>query len=209
MLELPKLDKVGLPYLSYSQITMYKRSPKEYYETYIMKKPFEGNVYTEFGSKVGSALEVNDYSNFTQQEEDILRKVTRLDLFEREVKLQCDGFYVLGYIDTASYDLMRYIDYKTGGEGKEDQYKKTSTYTQMHFYALAIMQETGKMPEDVSVEFIRRAGNPYRGQRLRVENENPIKIPIEICEASLYNVHQDILKTAKEISQFYILNKRE
>ena len=62
-MNLPKKDKKGNSYLSYSQINLFLKSPKEYYEQVILDKPFEGNEYTEFGSKVGIALETNSNSD--------------------------------------------------------------------------------------------------------------------------------------------------
>jgi hypothetical protein len=38
-MNLPKKDKYGLSRLSYSQISLFKRDKKEYYDTYIVGKP--------------------------------------------------------------------------------------------------------------------------------------------------------------------------
>ena len=93
-MNLPRKDKDGISRLSYSQISLFKRSKKEYYESYIEGKPFEGNEYTDFGSKVGEALEHNDFKAFKKDEQETLKKVKRLDEFERMVKLNYDGFYI-------------------------------------------------------------------------------------------------------------------
>jgi len=201
-MNLPKKDKKGNSYLSYSQISLFKRNKDEYYETYIVGKPFEGNVYTDFGSKVGEALEKNDFSNFSYSEKNILKKVTRLDEFERRVTLRYETFYIVGYIDTNTIDLRRIIDYKTGGLKKEWEYIKPE-YTQLQLYALSIRQETGITPTRASVEFIRRAGNAYRGQELTVANESPIIIDIDISLKVLKKVYWETLETAKQIEKFY------
>jgi len=70
-----------------------------------------------------------------------------------------------------------------------------------------LRQETGVTPIEAKVEFIRRSGNAFRGEKLRVANENPISIEIDICYERLRQVYWDTLKTAKEIEQFYKLNK--
>lgn len=205
-MQLPKKDKNGTPYLSYSQISLFKKSEADYYAQYILNTPFEGNAYTDFGSKVGEALENNDFSKFEPNEAGILQKVTRLDQFERRVVLNYEGFYILGFIDTNSQDLKTIIDYKTGGEGKEDQYKDEN-YTQLHLYALSLRQETGITPEEARVEFIRRDGNAFQGENLTVGNQDPIVIPVDISYDRLKSVYWDTLKTAKEISNFYLKHR--
>ena len=61
-MNLPKKDKKGNSYLSYSQISTFKRSKEDFYNQYILNVPFEGNAYTDFGSNVGEALEKNNFS---------------------------------------------------------------------------------------------------------------------------------------------------
>jgi len=189
-MNLPKKDKHGVSILSYSQIATFKKSKADFYDRYILQKPFEGNEYTYFGLKVGEALEKNDFSLFSDPEKTILKQVTRLHEFERSVFLEYKdhGFYLVGYIDTISEDFTRIIDYKTG-------------------YALAIKQDLGLDVKDASVEFIRRGGNAYRGQKLFVKDEKPIVIPQDLSEERLKHVYWDILSTAKEIEKFYKENK--
>ena len=204
-MNLPKKDKYGVSRLSYSQISLFKRDKDEYYQNYIVGKPFKGNEYTDFGSKVGEALEYNNFDSFKKPEQETLKKVVRLDEFERMVKLKYEGFYIIGFVDTNSKDFSRIIDYKTGGLKKEFQYAKPD-YTQLCLYALSLRQETGITPSLASVEFIRRKGNAFRGQALTV-GEEVISIPVDICLERLTHVYWDTLKTAKEIEKFYEANK--
>jgi hypothetical protein len=108
-----------------------------------------------------------------------------------------------GYIDTVSKDLSKIIDYKTGGKKKEFTYIKED-YTQLCYYALALKQEYGVLPEVAQVHFIRRSGNLYRGQNLVVAQESPIIIDIDITEERLKKVYWDTIEIAKEIEQFYL-----
>jgi len=204
-MNLPRKDKDGISRLSYSQIGLFKRSKKEYYENYILGKKFEGNEYTDFGSKVGEALEHNDFSKFKPNEQETLKKVKRLDEFEREVRLNYEGFYVLGFIDSNKSNLTEIIDYKTGGVKKEFQYAEQD-YTQLCLYALSLRQETGITPSLASVEFIRRKGNAFRGQALTVGDE-VISIPVDISLERLKTVYWDTLNAAKQIEKFYLENK--
>ena len=200
-MNLPRKDKDGISRLSYSQISLFKRSKSEYYESYIEGKPFEGNEYTDFGSKVGEALEHNNFSSFKKDEQETLKKVKRLDEFEREVRLNYEGFYVLGFIDSNKSDFTEIIDYKTGGLKKEFQYAEPN-YTQLCLYALSLRQETKITPSLASVEFIRRKGNAFKGQALTVGDE-VISIPVDISLERLKSVYWDTLNVAKEIEKFY------
>lgn len=204
-MDLPKKDKNGKSYLSYSQISLFKRSQQEYFDRYIIGEKFEGNEYTDFGSKVGEALETNNFEEFNSQEEETLKKVTRLDEFERPTFLNYDGFYIMGFIDTNKKDFSRIIDYKTGGRNKEKEYLKDE-YIQLHLYALSLRQEKGITPIEASVEFIRREGNAFRGEELTVGTE-VINIEIDISYKRLKDVYWETLNTAKEIEKFYKLNK--
>ncbi len=201
-MDLPKKDKYGVNKLSYSQIALFKKSKEQFIKRYIIGEKFKGNEYTDFGNKVGSALESNDLSNFDYLEQHTLEKVTRLDNFERLVFLKYTDFYIVGFIDTVNNNLSEIIDYKTGGKDKELQYMD-SNYIQLQIYALAIKQETGIAPNKGSVEFIRRVGNPHKGQRLMVGEEAPLKINVDLSAEKLNDVYIDILKTANEISEFY------
>lgn len=199
---LPRKDDQGNSYISYSQLSTFKKDIGDYYNQYVLGKRFEGNVYTEFGSKVGEALEHNDFSKFEPQEQDVLRQVIRLDEFEREVRLHYDGFYVLGFIDTNKADLSHIIDYKTGSEGKEEQYRQDG-YTQLCLYALALRQETGVTPSRAHVNFIQRNGNPGKGEPLTVAPAAPQLIPVDISEERLKRVDWETLAVAKKMSEFY------
>jgi len=201
-MNLPRKDKKGNGYLSYSQISTFKRSKDDYYKQYIEGVPFEGNDYTDFGSKVGESLELNSFKSFDTMEAKILKSVKRLDLFERSTILNYNGFYVVGYIDTISDDYSQIIDYKTGGRGKDAQYVKDD-YTQLQIYALSIRQETGITPQKASVEFITREGNAFKGESLRVAYEPVKSIDIDISYERLKTVYWGVLRTAKEISDFY------
>ena len=207
-MNLPRKDNHGISYLSYSQLSLFKKDKGDYYDRYILDKPFEGNEYTEFGSKVGGALEHDDYSAFEPAEQSVLMQCVRLDEFEREVRLHYPehGFYVKGFIDTNLADLSRIIDYKTGGEGKEAQYT-SGHYSQLHIYALAPRQETGITPNKAQVNFIRRAGKPQLGETLTVANEAPQLFDIDISISELKRVYWDTLETARKIEKFYLKYK--
>lgn len=201
-MNLPKKDKHGNSRLSYSQIECFKRSKKDFIDRYILQKPFISNPYIDFGSKVGNAISSGDCKDFYNEEIESLSKVTTLDAFEKRVILKYEDFYLVGFIDSISNDLLTLIDYKTGGVGKEVKYM-SDDYNQLAIYSLAIRQEFGITPKNASVEFITRDGNPYRGTELTVSNTDIIKIPVDVSEKRLVKVYNEVYHTAKRIEEFY------
>jgi len=205
-MELPKKDKNGNSYLSYSQISLFKRDKEQYYKTYVINEPFKSNEYIEFGNKVGIALEKNNFCDFEERESKILRKVTRLEHFEQPVFLRYENFYVVGYVDTCSSDYTHIIDYKTGGKNKHIQYTKED-YWQLPIYALAIRQGTGNIVSNAQIEFIERSGNLYYGEDLKVSDSQPLVIDIDVSEDRLKYIYWEIPKLASQIEEFYLDRK--
>lgn len=204
-MNLPIKDKDGIPYLSYSQINMFLNDKKSFYNTYILNKPFVSNKYIDFGSKVGNSIRDNDYSLFTKQEQVILSKLERYDLFERKIKINFDSFYLKGYIDSCTNDLSIITDYKTGGINKHIKYDNLG-YTQLCYYAIGIKQETGVSVKDATVQFITRESG--YNSRLKISNVEPIKINIDISDSRLDYVFYDTIKIAKQIQDFYESNSK-
>ena len=205
-MDLPRKDKYGNNYLSYSQLSTFKRSKEDYYNQYILNVEFKGNEYTDFGTKIGNSIENNNFSYFNESEINILKQVRRLDLFEYKTILNYKDFYVIGFIDSCSSDLLEIIDYKTGGKGKHLNYSKED-YNQLQIYALSLRQKTGVTPLKASVNFITRGGNLYKGIDFYVDNVKPKIIDIDIGYEKLKKTYWNVLNTAKQINEFYKLNK--
>lgn len=204
MLVLPRKDKDGECYISYSQHSKWKKSKKDYIKSYFFGEKFTGNAYTDFGSLIGESLENKDFSAFSAKEKKVLEKVTRLDEFERAIKLQMDGFYVLGYIDTNDNKkgvVTTLIDYKTGDMTKVDVYE-ADDYDQLAIYAAAIEQDTGKLPKKAHVELIERVGNAFRGEDLVLGSEVAI-IPQDISPKRIKEVKADVQEVAETIADYY------
>lgn len=199
---LPKKDKkTGKQMVSYSQLSCYKESFRNYVRRYFFTEKFTGNYYTDFGNKVGTALEKDDYSAFTKPEQTTLKKVTRYDDFERRIEWHFEEFFVLGFIDTSTSIPTKIGDYKTGDPDKVTIKYESEGYQQLEIYSRAIEQETGKLPEEAHVFIIERIGNPYKedlkvGKRIVVVTKN-------ITPERIEEVKQEVLKIVKEISDYY------
>lgn len=208
MIVLPKkkiINGVESYYLSYSQISSWLKYKKDYYASYFYNVPFEGNAYTSFGSKIGEALENNDFSGFTEKEQKFLKTIPRGDEFEREINLLLpNGVYVTGYIDTNKLPIDWMRDYKTGTENKKSEYDDPMKYLQIPLYAGAIQQETGTIPKDCGVILIDRNGNAFQGEELTLGNEF-WEIPLKIGEKEIKNAIEVATRVSEEISREFQL----
>ena len=210
---LPKTDKVtGIPYLSYSQISTWKKSKRDYIRQYFFGEDFSGmSDYMDFGSKVGNALESNNFSDFNKTEQEFLKTLPRYDEFEREVSLDMGEFFVKGFIDTNTTEntekgelIKKIADYKTGDVDKKESEYASDDYIQLDIYAAAIQQETGVLPEEVSVFLIDRTGNAFKGEPLRL-GERYVTITKKVDDKRVKAVMNEVNKIAQEISEYYQL----
>lgn len=199
---LPK-SRHGLPCLSYSQISTWRKNKRDYIRQYFFGEKFLGNAYTEFGSKVGEALESGNFSAFSDKEQKLLKTIPRYDEFEKEISLKFDGFHVIGYIDTNSKDYLNIVDYKTG-EVKDDKIAEyqSDNYTQLDIYAAALKQKYGVLPTSAKVVLIDRKGNAFKNEKL-VLGTKTHHIEKKIDEKRIAEVKKGIEETAKEISAYY------
>ena len=219
MINLPKKDEEGVCTISYSQVSSWNEvkgyntkmlGKKEYILKYFLGVEFDDVGFGEFGTKVGESLENNSFTEFSPEETKTLKKVNRLDLFERKVKIDFkeEGFYLYGYIDTCTEDLMHIKDYKTASENSKKKYS-TDGYFQLDIYALGVFEETGKYPEKMDVEIIERKGNAFRGGLSALSIGTDIWIiDRKVIPQRLKEIKSNILKTAKEISGYYSIYQK-
>lgn len=193
--------KDGRYLISYSQINSFLTNKKDYFKSYFYSQPIEFTAYIDFGSKVGEALEKNDFSGFTKSEQKVLKKVPRLDEFERKITYHYNEFDVIGFIDTNKKDLSKTYDYKTGTKTKIKEYQ-SAKYIQPYIYALGLQQEHGVVPDEVGVILIERIGNAFKGEPL-VLGEEIWEIPLEMNQKKLHDTENMVYRTAIEISNYY------
>lgn len=203
MIKLPKSDDKG-QYLSYSAMTCFNKERRKYIREYFLKEPRTTNDYLEFGSKVGEALETNDFSKFSEEEQKLLKKVPRLHEFERPINLwfEDQAFRVMGFIDSNDEALKNVIDYKTttNDGSKMAQYSEPD-YLQLVIYGMAIEQEKGVHPESIKIIGIGRNGNAFQGETLTV-GDTLFEQELEISAERKEYAKEYILKTAKEITEY-------
>lgn len=218
-LVLPRKDEDGNYYISYSQLSKWKRSKRNYMRHYFFGEPDDNAAlqeYGDFGHKVGEAYENKDFSAWEDDEAEFLQTLPHLDEFEREIKLRMDGFYILGFIDTNSkaedvklldgstlYTYVKeLVDYKTGDIEKRSPEYQSEDYWQVDIYAAALHQEYGKYPEKGSVVLIGRSGNAFAGEDLNLTMQAAI-IDKPISEERCKSVLKQVQEVAEEISEYY------
>lgn len=208
-LVLPRKDEDGNYYISYSQISKWKKSKREYIRKYFFGEKEDNAAlkkYGDFGHKVGEAYENNDFSAFEEHEQEFLKSLPYFDEFEREIKLKMEGFYVLGYIDTNRSEEDGYVkelvDYKTGEIAKREPEYASDDYFQVDIYAAALEQEYGKMPDKNGVILVGRSGNAFAGEELNLTCEAAI-IDKPVTRERIDSVKQTVQEIAEEISSYY------
>lgn len=199
-MKLPQHDKKG-PYLSPSQVHLWYRSKRDYIRKYFFGEEKEDVGYLAFGKEIGEAIEKNDFSAYTPKEQEFLATIPRHDIFEKEIFVPFEGFYLKGFIDTCTTNLDTILDYKTGPEKKITEYEKPE-YIQVMTYAMGIKHETGTLPKKGGVGLIERLGNPYKGEELKLgEDWWPIDLPI--TEERVKFTKDYVVQAAKDISAAY------
>lgn len=213
-IKLPRVDKEGVPYLSYSQFTTWKEKPRDYLRRYFFGEKDDNaylKKYGDFGHKVGEAYEKADFSKWSKEEAKFLQTLPYYDEFERKIKLQLDGYYILGFIDSntkASKGFVeKLLDYKTGEIVKVEDKYSSKDYRQVDVYAAALRQEYGKIPKEGCVVIIDRAGNAFKGQELTLTGKAKI-VKRELSDERCDEVIGDFKEVAENISDhFKVFNK--
>lgn len=214
-LNLPRRDKDGNCYLSHSQIKTWKKSKREYIRQYFLGEDNDNKglqKFGDFGHLVGEAFENNDFSAFEPDEVEFLLTIPQYDEFERKIRLDMDGFYLLGYIDTSSMPkdygngqgehVRRIADYKTGDIIKRGEEYSSDDYLQVEIYAAALEQEFGVIPEDCKVYLIGRSGNAFKNEALALTKEF-VTISRDSSPERIQTVKDEVQAIAEEISEYY------
>ena len=176
----------------------------------LMGFPFTTNVYSDFGNWVGESVEKGEIQKNKHDffGEENIKKVGRPENaeYERLVLLDMGDFVFLGFIDifVEEEDGVFVGDVKTGGKGKEKEYK-SKDYTQVVLYAHALEQEGKKIKKTV-VLFLEREGSHFNPP-LGLTHKQTI-IPIEYSKQRVSYALNKLEIAAREIAECYaVYNK--
>ena len=142
-IELPK------GYLSYSALSTWKSAPDMFRARYYEGAPYLSTPYTEFGNKVGNALETGNLFH------SCLEEVPRYDVMEKKLEVEIEGVPFLMYLDSFDSDTLAIAEYKTGiiGPGGREPWDrvKVRKHIQLPIYALGVREQFGDWNPDLKL----------------------------------------------------------
>lgn len=140
------------PYLSWTQLDLWEKSPDRYKQTYIYDDKMRPNMGMSFGKIMADALETGDTTGDAILDL-VIAKIPKFGVMECELDAEIkDGkntIKLFSKIDTAKRTLSAFKEYKTGQA--EWTKSKANDFGQITFYATAIFLKTGKIPKDIEL----------------------------------------------------------
>lgn len=131
-------------YLSWSQLSLFERSPEEYRRVYILgEKGFE-NAEMRLGSRIASGLEKDDELSGDGLVDFCKMSLPSVDQKEKELRVKWSDMELLVRMDGFVNPNVIY-EYKTGHSAWTQ--KKVDSWGQLTFYAFVFYLATGTMPE--------------------------------------------------------------
>lgn len=198
---------LGRYYISYSSSSSWQNP--QYRPQFIRQKfmgyPYTENEYSALGNFVGESVQFGEIqpNDYDFQGVENIAKIERPEgaEYERMVILDFGDYVFIGFIDcyTEKDNVANVLDYKTGGKGKEKEYKKAS-YTQVVLYAYSLEQE-GKKIGDTGVLFLERSGS-HINPPLKLTDKQ-VKIPLEYNKRRVNYALNKLQQSVFEISETY------
>lgn len=132
-------------YFSWSQYDLWKRSKKQYYERYVLNKPFFETKYIKKGKEFANLIASGEISRDANLN-DVLMQVPRGDMFEYELncRLGSTQHTLKGFVDSGYVDGHHFYEYKTGKELWDKE--RVENHSQLLFYALMYYLKYGAIP---------------------------------------------------------------
>lgn len=198
---------VELPHghLSWSGLSTWERSEKEYDEKYILNQSQRSNSGMEFGKYVADGLE--------QEEADETIESLRLRLpaysqREHSVEVTYKGIPLMGRIDTYNDKDGAFREYKTGRRDNLGNPPwtpaKAKEHGQIAFYAFMLWLQTKKVPPTAYLDWIETVVREDGTVGL-AEHIHSFQVPITI--EMIVKMGARIEKAAKEINKRYLIYK--
>lgn len=135
-------------YFSWSQLNLWEKSKNEYIKRYFEGKKGFTTKEMFYGSKIGKALETQNFFDLSQNEQSAVVQIDRADAYEKKIILSKEvtglGVDLLMYID-AVFDSGGIDEYKTGKKAWDQ--KRVDEHGQLDFYAYGYYLETKTIPE--------------------------------------------------------------
>lgn len=137
--------KLPKPYLSWSQINLWQKYPKQYAKRYFIGERVFSTPEMAFGSKFGECVEHGNLFDTPTEMIETVSNLERMYYYEFPVVIQRDSYYLLGYIDALNKDLSLLHEYKTGKTAWTKD--KAEKHGQLKMYSAAIRAYKGFIPD--------------------------------------------------------------
>lgn len=141
---MPRVNKKYYPpYISWSRLSLYERSPQEYERVYLLG---EGRTspQMELGSRIAKALETGESEDGDELFLNIIFPKEPLREFKIEAEL--DGIPLVGVLDAFNSKQLRVREYKTG---KNWTQRMVDEHGQLTFYALLVYLKHKQLPKEI------------------------------------------------------------
>ena len=132
-----KVLKLPKPYLSYSAIDCWLKSPKTFRKRYYEKAPFFSTPELRFGKFIADELETNGSA---------YPDVPQLSKPEQQIQIEIEGIPLFGYIDSFDPETKGFYEYKTGRVPWTQ--KRVDSHLQLDIYSLAIEEIFGSVQDE-------------------------------------------------------------
>lgn len=148
------------PYISWSQMDLFEKSPKKYADRYLYGEVSRTNRGQAVGKDMATALERGTIVGDPVMDMVIVR-LPKFELMDVEMWAEIPGSYVpkkkilVGQVpilfrpDSAKEDLSAFKEYKTGQEKWTK--RQVDQSGQITFYAMCMYLKTGKVPKDIEL----------------------------------------------------------
>ena len=192
------------PHLSYSQWTVWKTNKDRFRREYFESGEKLDTEALRFGKSFALSIEDGTYK-------DILPDLQVYPEVEFKIQLEVEGVPILSYIDSYHPELNVFHEYKTGKVPWTQV--KVQKHDQLVFYAMALRQLTGHMPEYCDLHWIETRPNskktePQEGFSDTPEHALELTGRIEVFRRyfdirEVERMEKEIRQAAEEISEAY------
>lgn len=130
-------------------MSLWNRDRESFRKRYYEGEPYISTPYTEFGNKVGGALETGELFD------DTLQKVPRYSEMEYKIEEEIEGVPFLMFLDSFDPESLSILEYKTGIKSKtgEEPWNnvKVRQHIQLPIYTLGVAHKHGAFKPDITL----------------------------------------------------------
>lgn len=192
--------KLPRGYLSWSQYSLWIKSPRQYKKKYFNSKPFFSTKEMDYGKYIGDSIENENIFGLTDNEVLAVRSIPICEHYEytEDFKIS-NGVAVKFFIDGYSPSKNNIAEYKTGKETWNKE--RVDSHGQTYIYGLWHFKKTGVLPT-VQLYWMPTENSPMSKFGVELTGEC-YKFDVDITEDALNNMEASLIDVSNEISDAY------